>query len=108
MDTDSIKTIVIDTLEARFEAYAQSQIQLHNEYHKKLLAAVESQIKTTVNGKIDKIQTTLDKLDSRIQPFEYTRGWFISFKDGIVWIAGFITPIAIIGGVLVWIYKIFK
>lgn len=105
MEKGEILDLVMDTLETRFESYAQTQIKMHTEYHEKLLSAVETQIKTTVNGKIDKIQKTLDE---RLRPFEDTRNWFVSFKSGATWLAGFITPLAIIGGVLMWVIKEIK
>lgn len=107
MQRTEITDLVLDTLERRFESYAQSQIKLHTEYHEKLLSAVDQKLDSTidksigkyVNGKIDKIQKTLDE---RLKPFESTRNWFVQFKDGATWVAGFITPLVIVGGAILW------
>lgn len=103
MQPDDIKDLIYDTLEQRFEAFAATQHELREDFQEKLLLAVENKIGATVNGKIDKVQTTLnsqnivlDQLDKRIQPFEYGRSWFTTFKEGIVWIAGVLTPLGVI------------
>lgn len=67
MQKVDIIDVIDDRLEARFESYAQSQIKIHQEYHDKLLAAVESQIKTTVNGKIDKIQISINEVKEDVK-----------------------------------------
>lgn len=96
MHPDEIKDLIYDTLEQRFEAFAASQGDLHKEYHDQMMEGVKEQIKTTVNGKIDMTNRMLSELDKRIQPFEYTRSWFVTFRDGVVWIAGVLTPIGVI------------
>lgn len=119
MNKPDIIDIVDDRLEKRFESYAQSQIKLHQEYHDKILVAIDEKIGQSiskyVNGKIDKLNEKTDKqdiilerLDKSIQPFEYTRSWFVSFKDGVSWVAGFITPFGVIAGAIWFIFKQLK
>lgn len=107
MNERNIINIVDDRLEKRFESYAQAQIKLHKDYHEKLLNSVdekldfniEKSIGKYVNGKIDKLQKTVDE---RLQPYDDTRKWFTSFKQGSAWLAGFVTPWAIIGSAIIW------
>lgn len=95
MEREEIKNLVSDTLEKRFESYAQTQIKLHKEYHEEMLSAVEVQIKSTVNGKIDKIQKTLDDMQ-----------WLADFTNGagllrkpLGWLVMFILgAVALLGG----------
>lgn len=112
MKRDEITSIVDDRMSQRFESLAQTLNALHQDYHVKMLDAVEKQIKIVVNGKIDKIQTSLEKqdtilasLDSRIKPFEDTKHWFQDAKKGAGWIAGFLTSITLIIGALMYIVK---
>lgn len=112
MRKEDVIDIVDDRISQRFESYAQAQIKIHEEYHSKIIQAVETQIKLTVNGKIDKIDKKMDaqdiilkSLDGRIKPFEATKTFFTNFKNGLVWLAGFITPIAIISGAIMWLKK---
>ncbi len=102
MEKSEVQSLIIDILEDRFESYVQTQIKLHQEYHEKLLLAVETQIKTTVNGKIDGIKKDIQALSEKIEPVDRTRKWFVQFKDGATWVAGFITPLAILGGAVLW------
>lgn len=108
MEKPEIIDIIDDRLELRFESYAQSQILLHNEYHEKMRQTVENQIQVTVNGKIDKIQKSIDNLTEQITPVTDTRKWFSDLKSGAGWVAGFLTPLAIIGGMLMYVFKQIK
>lgn len=110
--SEEIISQIDDRLEKRFESYAQVQNALHKDLHDRLLIAVETQIKTTVNGKIDAIKKQLDSqdivlksLDERIKPFEEGVSWFSKSKTAITWLAGFITPLAIVGGAIMWLKK---
>lgn len=108
--TEELIAQIDDRLERRFESYAQVQQKLHEDYHAKMLAGVEQQIKITVNGKIDRIDKKMDaqdvilrSLDERIKPFEDGISWFTRAKNGAGWMAGFTGSLAIIGGSLIWI-----
>lgn len=108
--TEELISQIDDRLEKRFESYAQVQQRLHEDYHAKMLAGVEQQIKITVNGKIDRIDKKMDaqdvilkSLDERIKPFEDGISWFTRAKNGAGWVAGFSASIALIWGSMVWI-----
>lgn len=101
--------LIDDRMSKRFESLAKTMIELHEDHNKQMLEMVSKQIKETVNGKIDRLNDKTDKqdeilkrLDERLQPFEYTRSWFMAFKDGVSWVAGFITPVVIVGGAVLW------
>jgi hypothetical protein len=115
MNPEELINVIDDRLEKRFESYAQVQQQLHESFHNKMLSAVETQIKTTVNGKIDRIDKKMDaqdiilkSLDERIKPFEDGVSWFTRAKNGAGWVAGFVGSIVVIGGGIMWLYNQFK
>lgn len=112
MNKDEVIDVVDDRISERFESLAQTLNKLHEDYHNKTVKAVEEQVKTTVNGKIDKIQKTLENqdiilksLDERIKPFEEGVSWFSKSKTAVTWLAGFITPLVIISGAVMWLKK---
>ena len=97
-----------DWLEKRFEGFVKSQNAMHKELHDKLLHAVETQIKTTVNGKIDRLTEQVTLLNEQIKPVNTTKKWFSDTKQGATWLAGFLTPWVIIGSAIIYITKLFK
>lgn len=110
MNQKEVVDIIDDRISQRFESFAQTMNALHKDSHDKILIAVEAQIKTTVNGKIDAIKKQLDSqdvvlksLDERIKPFEDGVSWFTRAKNGAGWVAGFSASIALIWGSMVWI-----
>ncbi len=109
---EEIQEKIEEFVEKRMESWVQVQQKLHEDYHQKMISAVEVQIKTTVNGKIDKIDKKIDaqdvilkSLDERIKPFEDGVSWFSKSKTAITWLAGFITPIVIVSGAIIWLKK---
>ena len=65
MNRDIIEKID-DRLEKRFESYAQVQQQLHQDFHDKLLLAVENKIDTKVNGKIDALKKDVGEIKTQM------------------------------------------
>lgn len=109
MDLSDVKDLVNDSLEKRFEGYAQTQIKLHEDYHEKLLLAVESQIKTTVNGKIDNLTKVGNELDKKMIIMQTTiddMAWLAEFTKGagllrkpLGWLVMFVLgAVALLGG----------
>lgn len=95
-----------DWMEKRFESFAQTQNSMYIDLHDKLLKAVEAQIKTTVNGKIDRLTEQVTALNEQIKPVNTTKQWFSSTGDFAKGAAGFLAPWVIIGAFLKWILHI--
>lgn len=97
-----------DRLERRFESYAQVQQKLHEQYHNQMIDAVESQIKITVNGKIDASRKEnnerfdaqdkiLKRLDSDTSPLIKAKSSVVDFFKALLWLCGFIS---VVGGAI--------
>ena len=112
MNPKDTTSLIDDRISNRFESWVQTQQKLHDEYHLKIVQAVEQQIKVTVNGKIDRIDKKMDaqdvilkSLDERIRPFEAGVGWVARTKEGLIWLAGFVTPMIIVGGAVLYLLE---
>ncbi len=89
-----------DFMNKRFESFVQSQNALFLDLKESLLLAVESQIKITVNGKIDKISDhlkkqdeVLNRLDTDTKPLIKGKNWFWDFFKAVLYIGGLITTV---------------
>ena len=94
-----------DWMEKRFESFAQSQNALHRDLHAKLLLAVETQIKTTVNGKIDSIDKRMDVQDEMLKKLVADTAPLVEGKNTASSLFKFglwASPLAIIYGALKW------
>lgn len=110
MNHDKIVDLIDDRISQRFESWVQTQQKLHQDFHEKMITAVEQKMDAKFNGKVDNIKKQLDSqdivlksLDERIKPFEDGISWFTRAKNGAGWIAGFSASIALIWGSMVWI-----
>lgn len=117
-----------DYIELRLQSHSKAMDNVVNQLSKDfkslkddIPSTIIDTIKVTVNGKIDKLQQEftanreaqekihdelskkMDLLSKQIAPFVETKHWFANFKTGATWIAGFITPLALIGGVLMYL-----
>jgi len=95
-----------DWLEKRFESFVRTQNDMHKDLHDKLLLAVETQIKATVNGKIDRLTEKVDTLTEQIKPVTETKKWFSNTGEFAKNVAGFLTPWVIIGAFFKWLLKL--
>jgi hypothetical protein len=110
MNKPEIIDVIDDRLSRRFEAYAQAQIKVHKDYHDKMVEAVESQIKVTVNGKIDKIQVSINEVKEDVKilreestPAIKTTSFAKSFAKVVLYLCGAVVSI---GGAIMVISKL--
>lgn len=121
---------LISQIDERIEKSRESMIQTFNKLFLDHKEEVKQTIKETVNGKIDKMSQEnrgfhkqqeeenqkkfemltmiLEKLDSRIKPFEEGVSWFTRAKNGAGWVAGFLTAITLIWASLGWLINHIK
>ena len=110
MNHDKTVVLIDDRISQRFESWVQTQQKLHQDFHDKMITAVEQKMDAKFNGKVDNIKKQLDNqdtilksLDNRIKPFEDGVSWFTRARNGTGWVAGFLGAIALIWASLIWI-----
>lgn len=115
MNQKEVVDIIDDRISQRFESFAQTMNALHKDSHDKIIIAVENKMDAKFNGKVDGIKKDMDEirmylksLDERVKPFEDGVSWFTKTKNGVGWLAGFITPIAIVGGAIIFLIDLIK
>lgn len=62
----------------------------------------------TLNGEIKQMKDDIAELKEDVKPLENTQAWFKITKDWAVYWSGLLTPLIVIGGVILWVYNKIK
>jgi len=117
---DIARDIASDVVEARFESFAKSTLDVisdsHKKYHaetirtidEKLDSNIEKSISKYVNGKIDNLTLMVQGLDKDTKPAVTTVSFAKTFGIVLLWICGAIISVGGATLVLTSLFKFFK
>lgn len=81
-----------------------------------IIEAVQDAVKKTVNGKIDALHIKIDEMSSKVDvlttkmdeltPIRTGLSTIKNIKQGATFVAGFVTPFAVVGGILWGLFKL--